>query len=244
MSIIHVVNTYVPDHAEEAARIKQAALTWKDLQSHYANDGVYRQVFQEEYGRDSKSIGDDRPVPFIKDILRSAEAGPDDIVLLTNCDSGLVVETVDVLVEWFSDPEQVVGWSSRVDIDKPQRTTLTRKQASERGIPHKGMDLLAIRGLALESILADMPDTLCGREGWDIVFMLAFPKCKISPPLVVHQIHSIAFWHRFRFTNRGNLWNRSLVWRWLESNGHWMQACASWKGVAAYRVLPEHKEKK
>lgn len=245
MKIVHVVNTYDAVSQEEALRNRRAELTWEEMSQRYSGIGAYQHCFKRAYGRSSLDIGDKREVPFFRDVVSSAGQVIDsesDIVMLTNADSCLVKEAVDVVLERFTFASTGAIWSPRLDVDKPMRVVLTQQQARDRGTDHRGLDLLAMTWKWWLEHRAEMPDTLLGYEGWDVIPILMLGDAgQIKPPIVYHEQHSGSYWFRNRTVARGNLWNRSLIRQWLDDRGLFTKACQMWKGVAQYRMLPEHK---
>lgn len=237
--ITHVVNTFQATDPSTAARNQRARLTWDNLALRYSQIGAYKQCFGTSYGRSSLDIGDKRSVPFMKDVISSGLGS--DIVLLTNADTCLVQETVDILTDKFLDPAVNGVWSSRLDMDKPMRSQLTQQQAIDRGSAHAGADVFAFRSSWWKTVCDEWPDTLLGYEGWDAVVILALGAAGNLPNICYHEQHDGAYWYKYRMVSRGNLWNRSVIRRWLDSTGKFGEAVKIWRGVAGYRVLPEHK---
>lgn len=227
--IIHVANVYRANSELERGRLARAQKTWGLLGQAY--QGMIRTVYREGYGRSSLDLKDTRSVPYVKDVIASAEARSDDIVVMTNADSCLAVETLDVLVE------KLVGggvkWSSRYDVDKPMKSQLTVAQIVGRGQPHRGLDLVAFRYDWWMGVQDRYPDLLIGAEFWDAAMILVAGIENQVGPLVYHEEHQ-PYWFQYRKVSVSNLYNRRVGREWLIKEGLFERAVKLWPGVRAY----------
>lgn len=232
MNYIHVANVFRTTNKDDSDRMDRAQKTWAQLRSRYPHHLL--QVYNTTFERSALNVGDKRPVPFVKDVINAVEAQPEDIVFLTNADSSLVRETLEVLGERLITGG--VCWSSRYDMDKPHRTWLSIPEVKMRGTPHKGLDLLAFRWDWWLETRDSWPDSLLGYEGWDAVFAVKLGKTLQVGPLVYHEMHQTPYWMQHRKVAPGNLYNRSVIRKWLDANNLFAEACAIWPGVREYKV--------
>ena len=199
---------------------------------------IRKRIARFEYGRSARDIGDERDVPFVSDVIESARdevTDPSEIVILTNADSCLAVETVELISAKLQDDGAC--WSNRWDIDKAMRTQLSVSQIKERGESHRGLDLLAFRWKWWEDVLlaGEYGDFSMGYEAWDAIFILMLGgERQIVPSVVYHENHQTPYWARNRTTSRGNLWNRSLARKWIDSHGMSVRAGQLWPGTKQY----------
>jgi len=165
-------------------------------------------------GRDSSRIGDDRGLSFIKDIIDSVKAEPDDVIVFTNTDTCL---------------RKGFWWESR-RLSKPLHghrydfANLSRPlDATEitTGKWYPGSDIFAFAKGWWDSRKADFPDMLIGAEGWDKIMRSliniyggdeAFAAC-------YHERHDAAWSRRdMRRNDAANRHNRVLAKRWLQAH--------------------------
>lgn len=93
--MIHVSNYFKDTDPHEAERKAHAQASWKAI---YAQ-GVESRYLSDTYPRSSLNFGDKRNLPFVKDILMLGLQGAndDDIIFITNNDTWLRPDIVDVL---------------------------------------------------------------------------------------------------------------------------------------------------
>jgi hypothetical protein len=105
------------------------------------------------YSRDARGIGDERALPYLKDVLAHAlqSASDRDLVVFTNDDIGLP-PGIDAII--------------RDRLSKAVMLTGRRTDASDPG--HVGRDLVAFQAGWLRLNLAQIPDFILGAPAWDL----------------------------------------------------------------------------
>lgn len=231
MVIWHTVNKFVSPNERDRERYARAEKTWWQLYG--ASDGMIREAHSKVYKRTAKDIGDQRDVPFIKDVIEVGikRAGPDDAIMLTNADSQIVRDAGDWTVEKLLD----VGccWSARRDMLKIHRTWLSQQEIMDRGEPFIGVDLVAFTAKWWRE--HEYPDLLLGYEGWDWTFKFMMGELAEVPPLVYHEVHQEPYWHRHRKMAPGQIHNRKLCDEWAKKRDDYDKLCTVWQSLAGYK---------
>lgn len=214
--LLHVVDWYEAKSEEEQQRNLKAQQTWQSLIDWQT---VYYDSAQKQ--RSSRDIGDNRDLPFVKDVINFAcdKIGSNDWTILTNTDSCLVTETPDVLKELVYKGN--CFYSSRIDVDTTENP-LSRQQIASH-IAYVGTDLFVFRKSWWLRVRANFPDLLMGYEGWDFVMSKMMEDdndhAAILPPVVYHKRHT-PFWTTQLIVNKGQMHNRTLAAQWARENGY------------------------
>lgn len=166
--IYHAVERHSAIGAREQVR-KGAA--WRSWQLLYRDHGVIP-VHYSEYGRDSRTIGDSRQLPFFRDVLQAglnAAKGPEDIILWTNDDTILHPDVASLLRKHLSQHQAVTAIRCEFQSHKEARLTLTPQQWRDRTIRHKasGRDLFAATRQWLEGHFDRIGDYILGAPLFD-----------------------------------------------------------------------------
>jgi hypothetical protein len=156
-------------------------------------------------------VGDDRTMPVVNDMISEAcgRIRLDDIVILTNNDSGLCSDAADRIVK--------LGYSCRFDL-----ATIPTLPPSSGSLERKygGVDLVCVTPRWWYDHRSSIPNMFLGCEAWDWlfkIFILMNGGYEIDPPIVYHERHGEPYWKQHRTTNRGNLWNRYHAKQWAKS---------------------------
>jgi hypothetical protein len=219
--IIHVTDSYYRNHISEP-RHSQAFASW-------LNAGWLEAHLPEPPARNGLSVGCQRPLPFMKDILACGlnNARPDDIVVWTNSDT--VVDS------------KIAGAIRKAMKQTPMTTC--RRVDSSTGKPAPGRDLAAFTAAWLKDHWMEIPDFLCGAaelDNWMALesrriigkkstakdlFTDLYP-ADIPYGMVKHVAHGTPPWDRdgARYTDQGNLYNLKLFKDW----------CSRWRTPVAF----------
>lgn len=154
---------------KERARLEWARNSWAEL---YANHGVLRAHFQMQdnvHRTADKTIGDPRPLPYLKDILKQAmdKADDSDIIVFSNDDVFLHPELPDLLR--FHVSLYDVCTSRRCEIEKPLPAGATPADYAIAHLGHCGRDLFAATKAWLVKHWDEIPDAIVGSSRYDLV---------------------------------------------------------------------------
>lgn len=166
-TIYHVCEQHGEKNPKERQRKAIAQASWQAL---YAEKGVVACHLKErDYPRNALSIGDQRPLPYLKDVLwvGMAKAGPDDIIMFTNDDNFLHPEIADMIRFHCSLWEAVCAQRCEFkDAAIPTLPCAPEKIAST-GQMHIGRDLFAFTKRWLVEHWKEIPDAILGASDWD-----------------------------------------------------------------------------
>lgn len=118
--------------------------------------------------RDAREIGDRSTKPFIKDLYDIAleRAGPDDWLLLSNCDCPVAP---DLYRDLRGTRGNVVEYMRR-NVPEPNSATLEQLFRSDSKVQDNGVDALAIRASYYREIRNELPNPLVGAPHWDTLY--------------------------------------------------------------------------
>lgn len=222
-TMVHVVEMHKQRSEEARARVERAFRSWETL---YADGCQPCHLWEDDYPRDSRAIGDDRRLPYLKDVL-AAGLGLADIVVLTNDDTFLIPGLAAKIREALRDRECVSSFRGNIDLpavgDAPVPGVKT----------DLGRDLFAFRDEWLCANWERISDMLLGEVEWDMVlaamvrlangepFTLSnrgkpMPKSELLVGWVLHERHQPG-WKGEPRLGRG--YNRRLAAKWFVENG-------------------------
>jgi hypothetical protein len=214
--LVHVYSDY--DHRADDAefRFSVAELSWK--REYNSTDWVAVPVHDSTLHRNALSIGETKPVPFLKDIIERAVevSAPDDIIVFTNDDTNFAPNFSNDIKTILSTHDAV--WGSRqelVSIKGPP----TREEMS-KGYKHCGADVFAFRKSWWMKFRDRVPDFLLSFECWDLSFrtLINIAGGVEAEGLCAHHIHQ-PYWHMAQFRECvGNLYNRELCRKFFSDN--------------------------
>lgn len=238
--MVHLVNVFLPPNALRAAVEETTAEGFasdKDL----ATDGMKSEwntlrrnacailntlnlerkghlrffpVFDDDLHRTSASIGDTKPVPFVRDIIESFirfhhAADDDTIICLTNADIILAESRISALCRNVR--KHGCSFSFRRDFTVPLYLPVTTasESAMERAIIHSkwyvGADLFAFTIRWWKDYGSDsFPDMLLGRAGWDWIMRCVMAETCMTASDFVQQITQTPLANHGRFLETPN----------------------------------------
>jgi len=161
--IFHACERHDP-RPRDQRRLRQAWASWDEL---YAN-GSMIPCHCWKYPRDATSIGDSRALPFLKDVLLFAmnQAGPEDLIVLTNDDVWLHPAIASVLL--FQTSVYECCSAQRVDFHQAVPSKMSPEKLAELGEGHLGRDLFAFTKRWLEFYWNGIGDFVLGCSEWDL----------------------------------------------------------------------------
>jgi hypothetical protein len=165
--LFHCVERHNESNPAESARKKVAWDSWDVLY----NKGVIPCHTWEPYDRDARGLGDRRPLPFLKDILKNGmdQAGYDDIIFWSNDDNILHPELSDLLT--FHCAVYEVCTSRRMEFRKnpfPKQPNLVPEEYARLGEHHIGRDIFAATKRWLVTHWDHFPDVVLGEPLFDL----------------------------------------------------------------------------
>lgn len=226
--VIHAVEKHHDFEAGERRRKDAAVATWNTL---YLNHGVIPAHYTN-YQRSAKAIGDSRDLPYLKDVLEFGmkQAGPEDVIFLTNDDIHVHPDIPDLLRFNCSLYEAVSA--QRLDYQHGVPAFSQNGRWSHASV-NSGRDLFAFTRAWLERNWDAIPDFILGASEWDWCLAGIIRKEKGLPitnqnmveplfpaelPLgyLVHVNHGAA-WIRPENVNQSpsQIWNKELFKAWL-----------------------------
>jgi len=179
-------------HAEDAGFGPKIIHTWADFRSELPDDNTARRMklarasweieyatgrwksrrfFQSVADRDSRMVGDSRPVPFVHDLIDHAIRAarrPSDIIALTNADVGFTPGLTGWVLEAI--PRHGAAFTHRWDFDRLDRPCVSEAEVMTRGKWYSGSDAFFFSVKWWKEHGAEFPDMILGREHWDEVF--------------------------------------------------------------------------
>ncbi len=213
--VLHVWSKYETKNETENARLARAQASWSD--EHESGHMLPFSVLDCQLSRSSKTeLGDCRVVPFLRDLLDYgiSMAQDDDVVVVTNSDTGFVVGAGQKLLHEMEARglDAAYAWRHNFYYGPPPARLFDLSGAMVDG----GVDLLAVTPAWWRRVRSYVPDLLLGCIAWDFVL-----RCVIedSQPgknvelynLIWHEWHD-PFWRgEARFTNPGQQHNMRIA---------------------------------
>ena len=212
--IIFVFNDY-PATGDAKRRNDYAMSTW----SPHFNSGemLPLTVSDAALPRTSADVGDDKPVPYIKDLfdLGAAMAQEEDIIVYANRDICLTQDAAEKIRESVAGSNGICC-AIRRNIYRPLQPGKIYKTVLNCW-PDNGIDLFAVTPKWWREHREKIPDLLIGREAWDAVFrwmaadeLPAGSTAFLMDDVIYHEFHD-SMWIKERTTNKGQLHNRELA---------------------------------
>jgi hypothetical protein len=176
----HAVEIHDDRGMEESSRKAIARKSWDFL---YNTRGVLP-CHYTNYVRTAQSIGDQRPLPFFKDVLAQAmeKANPKDIIIFTNDDVILQNGTAEAVEIYCS----IWGACTAMRTDFKRETAPPPNMAPEdiaaKGERHLGRDLFAATKEWLTANWDEIGDFILGAQLWDLA-IAALVRSKVGHKL-------------------------------------------------------------
>lgn len=210
-STFHIYSDY-QRQGDSLRRHQFAAKTWETL------PWIRCPVLNTQLTRTSASVfSDTRHMPFIKDLVNVGimdnQVGPNDLIVLTNDDIGVVVEMNTHL---SSVTDASAAWSNRWDF-REVRVPLSTEQC-RTGNWCCGTDFFAFTRNWWEKHQHIYPDFVLGCEAWDWVMReLIRDTGGFEIHALTYHLSHPSYWQSGtnRFRNPGNMWNQRLAKAWL-----------------------------
>lgn len=210
---IHVWSDYERTDRRAIRRHTVAKQTWAAA---YERGPWVRCVVDERaLSRNATAVGEQKPVPFLKDLLLEAasRARPGDVIVFTNDDTCFAPSLTETIMETML--RYPAMWGARrehVNVIRPLTT-----EEMMKGYKHCGSDVFAFTLEWWQEHQDDIPDFLISFEAWDMVLkrlILRTGGVEVEDTCY-HEMH-LPYWHTPQ--NRectGNLYNRELTRQWL-----------------------------
>ena len=216
MKILHTTSMYDPNNVDTRRRMAVARMTWEQAYRQFEGTVSGRHQVIWSARRTSRALGDDRTLPFVKDLIGWAfDADPSGgcAVMLTNADTCIMASGIPLIMSAL----ESVGcyYSLRHELrrfDAPLPDEIAR-----RGVVYAGADLFAFTHDWWVQHCDDYPDMLLGAEAWDGVLKVLIGESGFAPgePVVYHESHE-AYWSQHLLTSPSQVYNRSLAREWIE----------------------------
>lgn len=165
--LFHCVEMHEGGGKKDQARKTIAQKSWQALY----DKGVVPCHYWE-YKRNALSIGDVRPLPYVKDVLEFGmkDASDEDIVFLTNDDNYLHPALIEALRYHVSLYDACC--SQRCEfVDSPvPLSPLAPSEFAQRSRLHMGRDLFAATKRWWLSKWEELPDMIAGASDWDLCY--------------------------------------------------------------------------
>lgn len=232
-TIWHSVERHNDLNSKSLARKQEAWLSWDTL---YRGGEVVPAHYWEPYERSaSKTLGDPRDLPFLKDVLHYAmmQAADDDIIMFTNDDNILHPELPDIVRLHCSLHGCVCSQRCEFKQSVPKLTEPHSVFAS-RSEFHMGRDLFAFTKRYIIQKWDEIPDMVLGCSDWDLMMACmvrlqwgiqttrpnlekSMWPCELNRGYVIHRYHT-PFWANRGYEDSapGQLHNRQLFRNWAQ----------------------------
>ena len=215
----HLVNYYVAKDAADKARNDFAEKSWQQIP-----DITTIRVHDSAFTRSSKDLGDERPVPYVKDLIGMLESrvvlNDDDVIMLTNMDTILHTGIKAFL------HKDALYYGCRRELEKDVEKPLTTTQISKLALAHESSADVFIFTFGWWKEHKDKyPDMLLGCQWWDTCMIDLMESTKKKGDVIritnhiYHRTHN-PFWFSGdnMFTNPGQIHNRKLSREWVNPN--------------------------
>lgn len=214
--LLHVANIYEPKDAQTKRRVSVALDTWKRL--YEFGQLLPFPVTDTMLGRSSKTeLNDTRTLPYLKDMFdwSCRFAQPEDIVIFSNSDVGVVQDLPQRILAHFECPTRGADFGWRHNFYAPIDDVMIRV---DHGFKDGGVDLVAFKPWWWQKYRDYMPDMIVACEAWDWVMRLlveeAHPGMGVGmSDLIFHEWHDPirSTLAGFRSTNPGQVHNIRLA---------------------------------
>lgn len=215
--LILTYNDYAPQDAVTKLRFRQARLTWNF--QFWRGNLIKNRVETFDLARNSSDIGDDRPVPYVKDLIEAGMnvAREQDAVLISNRDVCLTATAPHRIWDGLG---AGIAACPRRDMGKITTGRLYGSVLNCRA--DGGYDLFAITPKWWRNNHHKMPDMLLGREMWDTCLrVLAIESGAICVDDTSYHSAHVSYWEQNRYRNAGQRHNVRLGLRFLSKRHGW-----------------------
>lgn len=216
MGLFHIYNKFIPIDSRRRHCVELAAKSWD---KHFYKQGVYQVGIGEiDLNRTSKIIGDNRNMPFAKDLIdfgyrsiKSTRDKSNSIIIFTNSDVCATEHTLYFILEGLKLNNAI--YSHRYEVEKVDKLLNSKEIINNQR--HWGADLFAFKYSWWEKIRDYFPDLLLGCEYWDEVMMDIIDLTEYKPSIdsmIYHEKHE-GFWQqgKNREENPGQIHNIKIA---------------------------------
>ena len=166
-NIFHCYERHADSEPRDKSRKADMQKSWKALYK----AGVIPVCLDENfYPRDARSIGETRPLPFLRDVLAVGmeKAEPDDIIFFTNDDDFLHPELPELLRFHVSVYECCSAQRCEFKRTPMPKASRPPGEFTRNSMSHMGRDLFAFTKKWLVSHWNEIPDFILGCSDWDL----------------------------------------------------------------------------
>lgn len=202
---IHVLERHRQPDEDSERRILNAFWSWVDM---YKTGVIPCHVW--EYPRSSRTIGDPRELPYLKDVLAEGlkpATAADDVIMLTNDDTVLHRDIIKALTSTLRSVDACTSFRMNFDQANMPATDTPVAKIKQWGETCSGRDLFAFRAGWLRLNWDAIPDFILGEQEFDLVlaamvrmasglkaagenFAVQEPSCELDRGYVMHEIHT------------------------------------------------------
>lgn len=202
---IHVLERHRQADPLDERRILNAFWSWVKL---YKQGVIPCHVW--EYPRSARMIGDQRELPFLKDVLAAGlklATAEDDILILTNDDSVLHQSIIPALTATLRSVDCCSSFRINFEREDMPKTDTAVEKVRQWGESCLGRDLFAFRANWLLLNWEAIPDFVLGEQEFDLVlatmirmaagltttrenFTVQEPRCELDRGYVMHENHT------------------------------------------------------
>lgn len=208
-AIYHCVERHRAPSEDDQRRMTAASETWlRAYQTKYVRPA---HLWEGDYPRDARSIGDSRNLPYLKDVLAvgiTACRFPDDIVMLTNDDTIFGHDLPKVVMDYMLSRNAVSSF--RLNF-KPGTQPVAPNCTSDIG-----RDLFAFRRSWIQSVWEKIPDFILGESPWDLV-LAALLRMSCDPPIAYNRENATVVFEACEIP-RGHVFHEIHVRRWMNAS--------------------------
>lgn len=231
-SIIHAINIFHPKHESDLRRHLYAMNNWYYF--YEKNEMTPRFIYDEEFTRMSDQVGDNRKMPFVKDIINLAfkHLNEEDIVIITNSDISIATNGIKSVRKMITKHE--CCFSFRRDHYGELEKVLWTIDDVNTLQWYVGSDLFAFTKRWWNRWGELFPDLLIGKPNWDWIMrcLMGYSikgneiwkqtindigNVACCEDIIYHEKHdSYAEKPEVYLTDKANMWNWVLAKEWFK----------------------------
>lgn len=208
--ILHAVERHEIKDEKEKERHAKAEASWAVLY----RKGRAAPCHYSRYARDAREIGDNRQLPFLKDVLLAArsKARKKDVIMFTNDDVILHPRLPEMVIRHIKLYDACSSHRCEFHYAPMPSLDCSPDVFASRAEFHMGRDLFAFSRDWLERNWDDIPDFILGASDWDLClaamirykkgydttrqnYLEVIPCCELPLGYVIHEGHP-AHWAR------------------------------------------------
>ena len=230
---VHVVNTFWPKAEEDYRRHKYAMNNW--YQFYEKGDMTPRFIYDGEFTRMSKCVGDQRNMPFIKDIIDIAiqNLQKNDVIVLTNADISFAANAMKEI------KKRIIKYGCTFSFRRDSNNIIDREDYTTDDVMtyfdwYVGSDMFAFTKNWWMRWKDLFPDLIIGKPNWDWIMRTLMGYSVIgndvfsqtletygsvveTPNAIYHEKHeSYAERSEIYYRDPANQWNWMIAKEWFE----------------------------